>query len=374
MWSEVRYGKTLIHLEGRIDSNNARDVEAEIEKRLAEEGDKEPAFDMLKLDYVSSAGLRVFLKIRKKWKKNLTLTNVSDEVYSIFEVTGFTEMFDIIRKLRQVSVKDLDPMSTGINGTIYRLPGDEMIKVYNPNVGIREVRYERELAHTALVLGIPTAIPYDVVSCDDDNFGIVFEAMDADSLAQAIKKNPDKIDDYAKEFAAFLHELHGTTVPMGKMPNIKDKYREWLELAKSELSPGDADRLTKLINAIPDKTNYVHGDISLTNVILQDGEMLLLDVASSGRGHTIFDMQGLYASLIAIEKERPYYCVSTFGISKDTCADFWKRFYAYYMEGGDEQKFKQMNALLQQYYILKQKLLMGLQQKSKSEYQKTVMK
>ena len=51
------------------------------------------ALDAEKLEYISSAGLRTLLKLKKKLKKDLTIRNVSDEIFDIFDVTGFSSIF-----------------------------------------------------------------------------------------------------------------------------------------------------------------------------------------------------------------------------------------------------------------------------------------
>ena len=66
-----------------------------------------------------------------------------------------------------------------------------MGKVYrNPNA-IDDIKRERELARKALVLGIPTAIPFDVVRVGD-RFASVFELLNARSFSSIIKEEPEK--------------------------------------------------------------------------------------------------------------------------------------------------------------------------------------
>ena len=78
--------KTLtLYLAGRIDANNAAEVEAEISQELAKNPGLVPVFDAGELKYISSAGLRVLLKFRKQFGKNLDVLNVSNEVYNIFD-------------------------------------------------------------------------------------------------------------------------------------------------------------------------------------------------------------------------------------------------------------------------------------------------
>ena len=82
-------------LDGRLDTTTAPQLEAEIMKGL--EGVKTLTFDMEKLAYVSSAGLRVLLKAQKTMNKQGTMTikNAGAEIQEIFEVTGFDEILNI---------------------------------------------------------------------------------------------------------------------------------------------------------------------------------------------------------------------------------------------------------------------------------------
>ena len=83
-----------IFLEGRIDTNNAAQTESEI--FAAVEGKTEDiVIDAEKLEYISSAGLRVLMKLRKSIDRELPVINVSRDVYDIFETTGFTELLDV---------------------------------------------------------------------------------------------------------------------------------------------------------------------------------------------------------------------------------------------------------------------------------------
>ena len=52
-------------------------------------------------------------------------------------------------------------LGEGANGKVYRYDSDTIVKVYKDSVSLEDIKRERELARTAFILGIPTAIPYD---------------------------------------------------------------------------------------------------------------------------------------------------------------------------------------------------------------------
>ena len=89
-------GNTMnIALEGRLDTTTSPRLEEEVRADIG--GITELNFDLAALEYISSAGLRVILRLRKQ-DSELKVTNVSSEVYEIFDMTGFTEMMEIALK------------------------------------------------------------------------------------------------------------------------------------------------------------------------------------------------------------------------------------------------------------------------------------
>ena len=87
-------GSLTIALKGRIDSGNAADIEKEIQDQLGSADVKSLILDAENLEYISSAGLRVILRLRKKYP-DLKVINVCSEVYEIFDMTGFTQMMKV---------------------------------------------------------------------------------------------------------------------------------------------------------------------------------------------------------------------------------------------------------------------------------------
>ena len=97
-----------ILLTGRLDSTAAATATTLIEKGLAE---YEPISDLVcdaqDLEYISSAGLRIFLMLAKKYR-GFRVTNATPNVYEVFDMTGFTKM--MTRRLSRFSARE--PAST----------------------------------------------------------------------------------------------------------------------------------------------------------------------------------------------------------------------------------------------------------------------
>ncbi len=85
--------KLTVFLTGEVDSMNTPEIEERLLKEV--DGVKELVFDLGKLDYISSAGLRVLLQMQKMMKPvgSMVIINTTDDVMDIFKVTGFVRLF-----------------------------------------------------------------------------------------------------------------------------------------------------------------------------------------------------------------------------------------------------------------------------------------
>lgn len=82
-------------LEGRLDTTTAPQLEGELKRSL--DGIKELVLDIEKLEYISSAGLRVLLSAQKVMNKQgeMKITGANEAIMEIFEVTGFVDILNI---------------------------------------------------------------------------------------------------------------------------------------------------------------------------------------------------------------------------------------------------------------------------------------
>ncbi len=88
-------GKAAFALEGRLDTVTAPDLDAALKDALGDVS--ELTLDFAKLEYISSAGLRVLLSAQKEMNKKgmMKLTHVNETIMEIFEVTGFSDILTI---------------------------------------------------------------------------------------------------------------------------------------------------------------------------------------------------------------------------------------------------------------------------------------
>lgn len=323
-----------IKLNGRIDSSNAGEVEANIKEQIGSYSG-EIVLDAENLDYISSAGLRVILRL-KKANSDTKVINCSSEVYEIFDMTGFSEMMDISKAYRKISIEGCEKIGEGSNGAVYRTDPDTIVKVYKNHDALEEIHNERELARKAFVMGIPTAIPYDVVQVGE-YYGSVFELLDAKSFANLLNEQPDCTESLAKQSVEILKTMHATELKPGELPSKREEAIGWAEACRPALPEDIADRLLELFKGIPETNNMLHGDYHIKNIMQQNGENLLIDMDTLSQGHPIFEIAAIYAAYIGFSCVDEGNSRDFLGISTEQCHKMWEYTVKYYFEGESEE-------------------------------------
>ena len=327
----------IINLSGRIDSGNA----AEVEGRILQEIEGKPAEEALILDasdleYISSAGLRVILRLRKVYP-DLKLVNVSAEVYEIFDMTGFTEMMTVEKAYRVISTEGCEVIGQGANGKVYRIDRDTIVKVYMNPDSLPDIQRERELARHAFVLGIPTAIPYDVVRVGE-GYGSVFELLNATSFAKWLAQKPEDLDEIVRESVDLLKKIHSTVVKPGEVPDMRQTALKWVTFLKDYLSPEKGEKLVAMVEAVPVDYHMMHGDYHIKNVMLQDGEALLIDMDTLCHGHPVFEFASIFNAYQGFSCADHTNIEHFLGITYEQGAELWNKTLKYYFEGKSEEE------------------------------------
>lgn len=378
----------ILALSGRIDSSNAAEFEKAITEEIRSNAPRRIVVDLKSLEYVSSAGLRVFLKTKKQID-DLELINCSPDVYEIFEVTGFDQILNIKKALRKVSLKGCEFVSRGGCGIVFRLQKDEIIKVFIDRTSEKDIRVTLDRAKAAFLAGIPTPISYDVVQVTDYTepiarsvelsgksihslelpaegtgtvLGVIYEMMNSDTLAAAVMKHPEEFETYMQKFSELLKILHGSTADDASVEPVKDIYQERLTQLAPYVTDEELTNLRKFVSAIPDGDHYVHNDPHLKNIMVSDGELMFVDLDDISKGHPIFDFLALYNDLISavsMEERQPGYYLQTMGVTTEIGGKVWKRLLELYFDTQDPGEIEKINQSIQPYVALRTTSVMG---------------
>ncbi|MBQ9314137.1 MAG: phosphotransferase [Clostridia bacterium] len=323
----------IIELSGRIDSNNVEDVEKTVEQEI-NDFNGELIFDAKKLEYISSAGLRMILRFKKK-NDTTKVINCKSEVYEVFEMTGFTEMMDISKALREISIDGCEKIGEGFYGVVYRIDPETIVKVYKKGNSIDSVKREIELARKAFVMGIPTAIPYDIVKVGD-LYGSVFELLNSESLQKLIVDGAD-IDKLVQESVEVLKKIHSTTLSSNELPSQKENKISWVKDCANYLSAETVQQLIQWLESIPETNTMLHGDFHIKNMMLQNGELLLIDMDTLSLGHPIFELGAIYATYLGFACVNHNNPQEFLGITYEQSKKILDLTFDYYFEGKSQE-------------------------------------
>ncbi len=319
-----------------LSFDNFAEVEADIYKQIEGHSYDEIVLDAQGMNYISSAGLRVVLGLKKKFE-NVSVINTSVAVYDIFEMTGFTNIVTVEKALRQVSVEGCKIIGKGAHGTVYSTAPDTIVKVYEPGASMVDINRERELSKKAFVLGLPTAIALDTVKVGDQ-YGTVFELLNAASCVNYVKESQKNLDDFCDKAVATLKKIHSTVCNDPSLPDMKKSHLKYVDNIRIYLSDQEYLKLKKFIEDIPEAKTLIHGDFHLKNQLLVGDQLMLIDMDTLCTGNPIFEIASVCNSYFEFGEIRREAIEDFLGISLETANYLWKTISRkYYSNLNDKQ-------------------------------------
>lgn len=322
-------GKVTLTLVGRLDTVAAQELNAELQPLLAKQDSIESlVVDAEGLEYISSSGLRILLTLTKQYK-DFRIISVQPAVYDVLNMTGFTKIMNVERALRNLSVDGCEIIGIGGVGTVYRLDDDTIIKVFREGTTIEEVRGEINMSKEAFVMGMPTAISFDVVKVGGQ-YGLVYELLDADTLSACIKREPERIDEFARRYAELFRQLHQIDVPASSsVPCAMENERKQVMHIRRYFPQESIDLLMQILDAIPNGRSLLHLDLQTKNAMVQNGELMLIDMGEVGYGHPLLDLGHAYSAMVTLVGDYE----KIIGMPKALGVELWNRAIGYYLEG-----------------------------------------
>ncbi len=324
----------------RVDSTNSQEFDQEIQELVKDKDVKHICFNLSETEYVSSACLRVFLKYAKQYKDS-SLIEVNPEVYDVLDMTGFKNFYHVERKMKEFSVEGLEVIGRGATGTVYRIDADTIIKVFNDVFALDEIKREMDASKAAFVNGIATAIPYEVVKVGN-NYGTIYELIKSKTLAEILQESGDQFNRIATKYGKFMHEMNQIDVSGTNFKSTKDSYEKYRAIINAKANPTVAGIYGALLDSIPERNTYVHGDFHPKNVMVTGDDFILIDMGESSHGHPIFDVMSL-GCLRLVFDGLPDRCQKFVGLTVDELKKLWDLFLRTYFNCNDEEKLQHIS-------------------------------
>ena len=301
---KVMENTVVASVEGSINSSNA----AEFGNALAAlPGEyNEIVIDGANLEYISSAGLRVLLSLKKRCgAKPFRIINVKSDVMDVFEMTGFSEIMEIVPASRKINVEGCEVIGRGACGECYRIDDETIIKLYYSNADPAWIEHEKALSKKAFVMGIPTAISYDIVEANG-RVGVVYEMIKSKTLGELIRADRTKTDEYVAMYVDICKKIGSIHTSDPEIPSFKEANRA--DIANiTGITAEERAALHRFLDLVPDGDSCIHGDLNINNIMVQDGECCLIDMGELSTGTTMFDISRILYSMVYASPENDDY-------------------------------------------------------------------
>ena len=317
-WDESEH-RLYALLAERVDATSRQELEEKLAKAMEGREIASIRIDAGKLDYISSAGIRILLGLRRNCK-DMKIINVSQMIYDVLDSTGIPDMLPVERSTREVN----EPAASLLirkepDGDVYRWEEDQALKVFHADVSLEEVKRTMQLMNTAASFGVPTPTAYEVVSCGGKN-AMICEYPSGQTLAEIWETRPDGMQEECRMLAELMDTLHHHVAGMKGLPDageiVLSEIRE-----NSTLSEDQKKKLTELSTAEPGAAGFVYGNLRLGNVVLEEDRLVLLDMSRCGRGNAVLDLQ-----------------IASSAMCADGHEAFWKDFFGEYAKRMDPEE------------------------------------
>ena len=226
----------------------------------------------------------------------------------------------------RIDLNDYVRTGEGANGASYNHKTDPniMLKMYFRN--FEAAALELELAQKVYAMGIPTPEPGDLVT-DGERMGIRFRRMTGKrSYSRACGDEPERTEEYAREFAQLCKKLHAIHVDTTQFENVKDRLYKMLA-ANKFFTDEQKQKIHDFIAAAPDTDTAIHGDLQFSNGIFTEENGVrtpyFIDLGDFCYGYYMFDI-GMVYLCCCLNNEA--WTMEQYHMSNATAARFWDAF------------------------------------------------
>ena len=363
-------GVLTVSFDGRLDTEAAVKFEAELAEVCSGNPHTIMIFDAEKLDYVASSGLRIILKLAKT-EKNFSVENVSPAVFSVFEMTGFSRIINIRKALRKIDLEKCERIGFGGNGAVYRVSEDEIVKVnYNPAT-YADLDMELAKAKEAFLLGIPTAISFDLVDCGEGRRGVVYETIKSRTLGETIQSSPELMDELTEKYVGQLNILHAVHTDNPVFGSAKDNYRKQVENASKFLTEEEGKMLEQILDVLPEGDRLCHCDAHPKNIMIQNGDMLWIDMEGMSVGHPIYDLISIAVILNGIRTDEM--TLGICGMDIQTVQKFKDCFIRKYFKTEDPEMIQRYGSILDALRLIRTVFAVGFTSKNTDAFRPAII-
>jgi len=248
----------------------------------------------------------------------------------------------------RINLDDYVHSGEGANGESFNHRTDPslMMKLYNPGK-VQQPLDEMLMARKVYELGIPSPEPGDYVT-DGVRYGIRFRRIEGKkSYSRATADEPEKVAQFAAEFAQMCLQLHQVHVDTSKFENVKDRYGRLLA-ENPFFTTAEKDAIGRFIADAPDTDTAIHGDLQFSNAIFAGDKRYFIDLGDFCYGYNRFDVAMVYVCCCLSGED---FISEVFHMPKSLSTRFWECFAVAYF--GSDRSLRNIEEEIMPYAGLK---------------------
>ena len=148
--------------------------------------------------------------------------------------------------------------------------------------------------------------------------------MNAVSVTKLIRNSPDDLSEAVKYYVDMLRSIHAIEVEDGMVPDMKETALDWADFVAQHIPEEQGKKLRALIEAVPKQNTLMHGDYHTNNVMVQNGEPLLIDMDTLCMGHPVFELGSMFNAFLGYSELDHNVTMDFFGYTHETAGKFWQ--------------------------------------------------
>lgn len=338
------YKTLLIFLPERLDNLNIPEIEKAIFEIIESNDFEKIIIEASELNYISSIGIRLLIKLAKK-EKNLEVVRVTPDIMNLFTRVGLDTIIPIFSSDKVIYAKGLKVIYETEKFTIYELEKGKALKVVKNNNERNNAINEKNFLKRAFLLGVPTLVPYDYVRTLNGKYGVVYEMPKATSFETLLNEGKDE-NNLVSEFVENLKAIHSIEVP--ESIKLYKPYKTSLKILEENeiINNEEKEKLIEFYKKLAPKKGFLHNDLDFRNIIkTKDGENLFIHITGFVAGHPIYDFANLYSNYYLFPEGNLEKYNSIFKLEPSKAKKLIKEVLKSYYELNDEELEKLLKLL-----------------------------
>lgn len=233
--------------------------------------------------------------------------------------------------------------------------GKTLAKLFMPGVAAETAEREFKVNRMVYDMGLPTPKPIRLIT-DGTRYGAEYELIpNKRSFTRIISQEPEQLEPLSVLFAKLAKELHSREADTSRLPSMKDLVRK--EVVRYKDLPEDVREMSlQMLDALPDATTCLHGDLHIGNIITDGRRNLWIDVGDFAYGSPEWDLCMIFYMSSHMSEQR---ADNIFHLKPETLKKHWDIFASAYFGTTDPAELERKQQVLYRFFALKLLYVIG---------------